>query len=191
MKVVKDRSTSFAWAGMIGVAAFIIAWLCAESIDTAWQFGVNTLSEFGISNTDARFYFNYGCMVTGMLIAVFGVGRAVYSKNAGHIAGGVLLLFGGVTLALIGVFTMNDGTLHDIIAVFAALFVFSAIIAVAAGNWAADRKIFAGIGIVTVCLLTAMVFAYDTAKLEAYGIILGLVWFLAESVNMILSGRKS
>jgi len=190
MKASKDRSIAFAWAGMIGVAAFIIAWMCAEAVDTAWQFGINTLSEFGVSDTDASLYFNYGCMITGILVAVFGVGRAVYAKNVGHSLGGVLLVFGGASLALVGVYTMDDGDLHKFVAVCAALFIFLSMIAIAAGNWSANRKILAGIGIVFVFLLIAMCMAYDIAKLEAYGIILAMIWFLLESVNMILSSRK-
>ncbi|AIZ57187.1 hypothetical protein Mpt1_c13250 [Candidatus Methanoplasma termitum] len=190
MKVSKDRSIAFAWFGFIGVAAFIIAWICADSIDTAWQFGVNNLSDLGVSDTDAKLYFNYGCIIAGILLAIMGVGRVAYAKNAGHIAGGVLIVFGSVAFALVGWFTADDGDLHKFIATCAALFIFLAMIAVAAGNWAADRKIFAGVSIIIVFLLAAMFFAYDTAGLEAYGIILAGIWFITESVNMIVSSRK-
>ncbi|MCL2031747.1 MAG: DUF998 domain-containing protein [Methanomassiliicoccaceae archaeon] len=190
MKISKDHSVAFAWFGMIGVAAFIIAWVCAASIDTAWEFGVNKLSEFGISDTDASLYFNYGCMITGALVAVFGVGCAVYAKNMGRAVGGALLVLGGVALALVGVYTMNDGDLHSFAAVSAALLIFLAMIAFAAGNWIADKKIFAGIGIVLIFLLATMALVFDVAELEAYGIILVMMWFLAESVNMVLSSRK-
>jgi hypothetical membrane protein len=193
MKVLKDHSTAFAWVGMLAVAIFIIIWLCAESVDTAWQFGVDKLSLFGISDTDAKFYFNYGCMITGILVAVFGIGRAVYYKNEGHAAGGILLLVGGVALFFVGIFTMNtgDGQMHDFVSVAAALFIFLAMIAIAAGNWFAKREIFAGIGVALIFFLIAMFFAYDLAKLESYGIIVIMIWFLMESVNMIVSGRKS
>ncbi|MDR3074951.1 MAG: DUF998 domain-containing protein [Candidatus Methanoplasma sp.] len=191
MKVQKDHSVAFAWFGIIGVAAFLIAWLCAASIDTAWEFGVNNLSELGISDTDAKFYFNYGCMITGALVVIFGFGHAVTAKNAGHTAGGAFLAIGGVLLALVGLITMDsESDLHNYVAISAALFIFFALIAITAGNWAADRKIFAGIGIVIAFMLAAMVFVYDVAEFSAYGIILGMIWFLAESVRMITSGKN-
>jgi hypothetical membrane protein len=174
---------------MIGVAVFVIAWVCAASVDTAWQFGVNNLSEFGISDTDARLYFNYGCILAGIIVAIFGAGRALNTENAGHTAGGAFIAVGGVFLALIGVFTM-DSSLHNLVAVSAALFILMGIVAVTAGNWAADRKIIAGAGIVFVVFLSVMLLVFDVAELEAYGIILALVWFLIESVNMILLGKK-
>jgi len=190
MKTSKDRSIAFAWFGMAGVAVFIITWMCAEAVDTAWQFGTNTLSEFGVSDTDASLYFNYGCKIAGILVAIFGLGRAAYAKNFGHITGGVLLIFGGAALALVGVYTLDEQTLHNFVASAAAMFIFVSMMAIAAGNWAANRKFLAGIGIVFVLMLTAMFFAFDIAMLEAYGIILAIIWFLLESVNMIISSRK-
>jgi hypothetical membrane protein len=189
MKVSKKQGTAFAWFGMVGVAVFIFVWLSASSIDASWQFGVNTLSEFGVSKTDARYYFNFGCMITGALVIIFGYGRAKYANNAGHVVCGILLALGGVLLALVGVFTM-DSDWHKIIAVLAALLLFMAIIAGAAGNWVEGRKIFAGVGIVIVFMLSAMCVAYDIPEFEAYGIILAMIWLLTESVNMLFSERK-
>jgi len=191
MKFKNDHSVAFSWLGMIGVAVFLIAWATAASVDAAWQFGVNTLSEFGVSDTDASLYFNYGCcMLTGILIAAFGLGRALYARNAGHTAGGAFLIVGGVFLALVGIFTMDDMDAHRFVAVSTALFMFCGIIAVAAGNWVADKKLFAGIGIIITCVLIAMAMAFDVAELEAYGIILAMIWFLSESVNMILCRKN-
>ncbi|MCL1979028.1 MAG: DUF998 domain-containing protein [Methanomassiliicoccaceae archaeon] len=189
MKALKDNSIAFSWFGIIGVAVFIIAWMCAASIDATWQFGVNTLSEFGISDTDASYYFNYGCRITGILIVVTGIGRVLYSKNAGYTIGGILLAVGGFFLALVGVYTM-DTDAHSLVAVCMAVFLFAAIIAIAAGNWAADRKVFAGVGIASAFILFVLAIAGDTAVLEAYGIIVAMIWFLAESVNVILYRRK-
>ncbi len=190
MKLLNDRSTGFAWFGILGVAVFMTIWLFASAADPAWEFGVNTLSEFGISDTDAKLFFNFGCMITGILMAVFGVGRAAYGKNVGHSVGGSMIFVAGVALALVGVFTMDQGYVHSFVAVVAALFIFMAMIAIAAGNWAAGKKVLAGVGVVMVFMLSAMAIAYDVAMLEAYGIILAMIWFLLESMNMILSSGK-
>jgi hypothetical membrane protein len=191
MKNQKDHSVAFSWSAIVGVAIFLIMWMCAASADTAWEFGINTLSEFGISDTDASSYFNYGCMITGILVVLFGFGHAMYPKNAGHTVGGIFLVLGGALLALIGIITMDYGDQHNYVAILAAFFLFAAMIAITAGNWAAEKKIFAGVGIVISCLLVAMLFEYDVAKFEAYGIILMMIWFLAESIRMIMSAKKN
>jgi len=190
MNVSKDHSIAFAWVGMIAVIAFLIAWAGAAAADTAWQFGVNNLSDFGVSDTDAKLYFNYGCIITGILLLCWGLGRIAFVKSPGHVAGGVLIAFGSIGLIGVGMFNSDTGDWHLFFAVTAGLFFFLAIAAVAVGNWMADRKVFAGIGLVITIMLFAMFLAYDIAMLEAYGIILAMIWVLVESTNMILSHRK-
>jgi hypothetical membrane protein len=190
MKIKRDYNTAFSWFGMIGVAVFLIAWLCAAAVDTTWEFGVNTLSEFGISDTAASEYFNYGCMLTGLFVVLFGLGRILAAKNAYYTVGGTLLIMGGFFLAMVGVFTMDAGDTHYCVAIMMAFCMFAAVIAITAGNWTAGKKISAGAGIVTAFLLVTFVFAFEVAGLEAYGIILLMIWFLIECVNMILSGSK-
>jgi hypothetical membrane protein len=190
---LKDHSAIFAWLGLVAVAVFTIAWICAASLDTAWHFGVNTLSEFGISDTAARYYFNYGCIITGLLVMIFGFGRTAFGKNLGHGVGGALLVSGGIALALVGVFTMDYSTeqMHYIIAMTMAAFFFGAIIAITFGNWFADRKIFAGVGIVVIFCLIPMIFVLDVAAIEGYGIVLALIWLTTESMNMLISDQKN
>ena len=64
-------------------------------------------------------------------------------------------------------------------------------IAVGAGNWFSDQKMFGGITVIFACMFVAMFFAYDVAKIEAYGIILAMIWFLIESVRMIMTAKKN
>jgi hypothetical membrane protein len=190
---LKDHSAVFAWLGLIAVVIFAIAWICAASLEPGWHFGVNTLSEFGISDTAAKYYFNYGCMITGILVTIFGAGRTGSAKNLGQAVGGALLFSGGIALALIGVYTMDPSTydVHTLLAATMAAFFFGAMIAIAFGNWYANRKIFAGVGIVVTFCLVPMMFALDLAAFEGYGIILAMIWLIAESVNMIISSRKN
>jgi hypothetical membrane protein len=192
MKGSKDHSAAFAWVGLIAIVVFLFAWICADAIDAAWVFAVNTISELGVSETDASLYFNYGCRFTGILLVIFGAGRAIYSKNAGHTAEGVLIIIGGAALALVGVYTMDgDDQSHLFVSVAAALFMYLAIIASAAGSWVKGNKMFAGLSIIISLVLFAMFFAYDLAKLEAYGIILVMVWMLANCIDIIVTKRKS
>jgi len=191
MTVSKDHSIAFAWIGMIAVVAFLIAWIGASTADPSWKFAVNNLSDFGVSKTNASLFFNYGCMITGALLAAFGFGRARYQKGMGNLVGGIFFILGGLGLIGVGLYPSDTGDLHTCSAVTAGLFIFLGIVAVTVVNWAADKKLFAGIGIVAAFLLVAMFIAYNIAKLEAYGIIVVMIWVLAECANMILSSKKS
>jgi hypothetical membrane protein len=192
MKLSNDYSAMFAWLGLVGVVVFAIAWICAASLDASWQFAVNNLSEFGISDTAAKYYFNYGCVITGILVTLFGAGRTIFAKNLGHAVGGALLFSGGIALAFVGVYTMDPATndIHVLLAITAAAFFFGAIVAATFGNWYSDKKIFAGIGIIVILCLIPMIFFLEIAALEAYGIILVMIWIAAECLNLIISSKK-
>jgi Predicted membrane protein len=193
MTKTKDHYVSFAWLGILGIVTFVISWICAIAMDPSWTFAENTLSEFGISDTDARYFFNYGCcIISGALIALFGFGNIICAKNSGYQAGGVLLMIAGAMLALVGLVTMDvgNGNLHNYVAGTMALFLLLSMIALAAANWIADRKMLSGISIVFVCVLVAMMLNYTVAELEAYGVFLIAIWLLTESVRMIITRGK-
>jgi len=192
MKVSKDHSSAFAWAGILGAAVFIIMLAYLGSANNGWQFGSSVLCKTDFSGTNTDLLFKCGCMLTGILLVIFGIGRAIYAKNVGHAAGGVFLVISGITLAFVGIFTLKDmNDWHYFVSVSAALFMLLAVIAIAAGNWVANRKVFAGIGVVFVFMAVAMFFAYDLANLESYGFILAIIWVVMESVNMIASSGKA
>lgn len=191
MTVSKDHSSAFAWAGILGAAVFIIMLAYMGSTNGGWQFGSSVLCKSDLSGTDLDLIFKLGCMLSGILLAVFGIGRTAYAKNAGHTAGGVFLIIGGIAFAFVGMFSLSDmRDWHYFVAVSAAVFILLAVIAIAAGNWVADRKILAGIGVVFTFMTVAMFFAYDLANLESYGFILAIIWVILESVNMIASSGK-
>lgn len=191
MKFLNCRSIAFFWFGILAVAVFGISWVGATIIDDSWVFGVNTLSEFGISDTNAKYYFNGGCLITGALVAVFGFGHSVARKNPGYTAGGIFMVIGGVFLALIGIITMNAGAAHGYVAVLAAVYLLLSMISVGVGSWISDNKLFAGITLVFVFILVAMSLVYNLAELEGYGIILAIVWFILESIRMMIFDGKT
>jgi len=190
---IKNHNVAFSWFGVLGVAVFLICWVAATVADPSWEFATNTLSEFGISDTDAAYFFNYGCCIlTGALLAIFGVGNVLTAKNNGYLVGGLLLIVGSAFLALVGIVTMNygNGDPHDVIATsMAAILVFS-VAAFAIGNWNADRKIVAGTSMVIVIIIICMAIEYSAAELEAYGIILMFAWIIIECMRMITTKRK-
>jgi len=193
MTKTKDHNVSFAWLGILGIVTFVISWICAIAMDPSWTFAENTLSEFGISDTDAQYFFNYGCcLISGALIVLFGFGNVIGAKNSGYQAGGILIMIAGALLALVGIVTMDvgNGNLHDYVAGTMALFLLLSIIALAAANWVADRKMLSGISIVIVFVLVAMMLNYTVAEVEAYGVILIAIWILMESVRMIMTSGK-
>ena len=100
--------------GYIAIAApllFVTLWISSATIDGSWQFGVNSLSDMGISdNAVSAFLFNFGCMVTGILGMIAGAGMIVYGKKTLKVGGGMYIIgmlfmmerkiFGWIVLAI-------------------------------------------------------------------------------------------
>ena len=193
MESVTERRTLLPCLGLSIVIVFAIFWALSTQLDPSWKFAVNTLSEFGISGTLAEYTFNYGCCVLcGTLMTLFAIGNLRKATNRGYRMGSILLIIGGILLAFVGIVTMDvgDGTPHDIVAQSMTLFLVLSAVAFAFGNWKTGNKIVTGIVLAMVCMIISMVINFTVAQLEAYGIILIMIWILVESMR-IFSPRKA
>lgn len=188
MDNVKNHNVLFAWFGILAVAVFSVAWMCAAAVDPSWVFGKNMISEFGISDTNAKYLFNYGCMVTGALTVVFGLGYIIRTKCNKNKIIGVIIATGGVFLALVGVFTMDtgSGSLHSLVAVLMAFFIACAVIASAAKDWRSGREMFTGITVALVTIIIITLITCEFPMFEACAAIAVLIWLTLESVKIIL-----
>jgi len=105
-------------AGFIGIVASLFG-LCSVLTATflagsTFSWNKNALSDIGVSSVSvAANVFNISLIVAGILNFVFALGFT--KANAKHplfYAGGILLMLGGISLSLVGVFTEAYGRLH-------------------------------------------------------------------------------
>jgi hypothetical membrane protein len=188
MTECKKCFASLAVAGVVAAALFIVMWVITMSLDTSWVLGQNTLSDFGVSATDAKYYFNYGCMIIGALLAIFGLGIVLDRKNPGYVTSGLLLIIGGIAFIGIGYFTKDfgNGNLHVFIATFFGIVMMFAMIAMAAGDWK-EGKIFAGgIGLVVLIVCISSFLVLPMAAWEALAAVFTCIWMTTQSVKILL-----
>lgn len=105
-------------AGLIGIVASLFG-LCSVLIATflagsAFSWNKNALSDIGVSTVSvAANVFNASLIIAGILTFIFALGfTKANAKNALFYLGGSLLIFGGISLSLVGVFTEAYGRLH-------------------------------------------------------------------------------
>lgn len=86
------------------------AWIrWGDGGEFSWR--VNALSDLGVSRVADLF--NYSLISAGLLNAVFTLGfMKAYAKNTSFRLGCVLLMLGGGSLSLVGVFTEEYGVMH-------------------------------------------------------------------------------
>ncbi len=190
---VRTHSVAVGWVGIIAAVTFCIMGLACHQADSSWRWCVDAFCEFGVSSTAAADYFAYGLVVTGALLAVFGIGKAQCGAGKyGYMVGGILFAISGFVLVLVGLLTKDiaDGNYHKFFTwMVVFLFVVSVIATVLQEYY--DGKIIS-VGLSMVMLLAVATFAilFEFEKFEAYAITLALLWIVMNSAVMILNGIK-
>lgn len=106
------------FAGLIGVVAslFGLGSVLATTFlaGSTFNWNKNALSDIGVSTVNvAANVFNSSLIITGILNFVFALSfTKTNAKNALFYIGGILLMLGGISLSLVGVFTEAYGKLH-------------------------------------------------------------------------------
>ena len=113
---------------------FSIMWILSASIDGKWAFGVNSLSDMGISeNAISAFLFNFGCIVTGLFGSFIGFGMFAYGKRTMKYAG-ILYIISMIFLAFVGVFTLPQ-RMHYIVASSYGIFFALSVVVATPSDW--------------------------------------------------------
>lgn len=185
MKCCKSSRAVVGGLGLIAVLVFTLAWFFAAQCDPLWVFGSDTLSRLGVSDTDAKYFFNYGCMIGGALFALFGAGIAIRNYSLGSQISGILLSFSGVMLIGIGMFVLTSDY-HLPILYALIVFTLSSIVAMTISDWTHGKVLAGGIAatVLIVCFLYVPV-APSKAASETVIIILGLIWIATQSVKIL------
>ena len=135
MNVSNRHPGPFAAIGLLAAFAFAVIMIVAINGDSAWVYGENMLSDLGISDVQMTAdLFNYGCMIVGILVFVYGLGKAVCETQCNR-ASGCILAIAAIFLVLIGYIhsDFGNGNTHDTIAILFFLFLFIAMVLSAIG----------------------------------------------------------
>lgn len=148
------------------------------------------VSDLGVSDTDAKYFFNYGCIAAGIIIYVYGILTAYFNKLTLDRVCYVLIAIAGMFLIGVGTFTEDLGWPHNLCAysLFIAVFI-SAILRIILDFINRDR-VFA---IVTAVLIISTIIVAATQTfpfLEAFAIIIILIWITLVCLKTIIKTKE-
>ncbi|MDR0198172.1 MAG: DUF998 domain-containing protein [Methanomassiliicoccaceae archaeon] len=193
MELVKGRNILIGILALATVIVFSLCWFAAAVSDADWVFGANYLSDLGVSDyTWAHKFFNGGCLVAGVLLALCGTAIIVFRKNRYEIFG-VFAIVAGIAMSLIGVVTEDAGDPHYYIALVAFGFGFFCLILLAIRDWCEGLRILTlltAIGTIAV-IVSFFIFKTDDAfspGVETVMIIVLLSLFLLQGMKFIYHG---
>lgn len=173
----------FAAIGIISPIFFSSMWAMSAMFDGTWTFGADSLSRMGISeNPLSAFLFNSACMITGIFGMVFGFGISHYGKKANSISGSFFCV-ASFFLTLVGVFTMDQGIVHYIVAsMFAILLAIGAVFSFV-GDLGFSWHPYADAVFFTVSF--ALILTQPFPLWEAVLTIGAMLWTMAQSVRIM------
>ncbi len=171
---------------VVGIVLIIIA-------DDNWRFGVDCLSDFGISsNPVLAFGFNGSCILCGFLISFLGIGKILFENEKLNKISGLALIIGSIAMIVVGIFNINlNKNVHDIAAaVFAACFIIGIVFATVADIMKKDILILAS-GILIGIMAMIGWLAFPAGAAEMIGISCGVVWAIFQFIKYARDGVLS
>ena len=123
MNVSYRHPGPFAAIGLLAAFAFAVIFAVAANADSSWIYGESMISDLGVSDVQlSADLFNYGCLIVGVLLFVFGVGKAACEFGCNR-ASGCMLAIAAIFLILIGYIhsDFGNGNTHEAIAILLGL----------------------------------------------------------------------
>ncbi len=184
MNVSYRHPEPFAVIGLLVAFAFAIVLVVAIDGDTAWIYGKNRLSDLGIFDVQLTAYlFNYGCIIFGTLLFVYGIGKAMYETLCNR-ASGCFVVIAAVFLILIDHIQSDfvNGNTHDTIAILFFLFLFISMVLSAIGDWMDNYRLNSALSVI---VILGCVVGMNIESLKVITVACTIVWLAGISVKMI------
>ena len=178
MNVSNRHPGPFAVIGLLAAFAYAIVLIVAINGDPAWVYGENMLTAD---------LFNYGCLIVGILLFVYGLGKAFCETECNR-ASGCMLAISAIFLILVGYIhsDFGNGNTHDTIAILVFLFLFIAMVLSAIGDWRDGARINSAISVILILIVLGCCVGMSIEALEVITVACGIVWLAAISAKMIV-----
>ena len=161
---------------------FATIWILSATIDGRWTFGVNSLSDMGVSeNALSAFLFNFGCIVAGLGGFVISIATFAYGKGTLRV-GGAVAAAGFIFLSLVGVFTLDIYPIHSFVASTFGVLLFVSIVVSSISDYRISWYLYVDIPFIIVKIV--IVLTQPFAVWEALTVIGAMIWILVLGYKM-------
>jgi hypothetical membrane protein len=200
MKLAKERNIPIGLAGITAALVFLFTWFTAAMYDPEWVFGTDYLSDLGVSGYSvAANLFNIGCLSSGILFTIFGIGILVGPrKGVADIDAGLFAIGGGILISLVGIVT-EGMQWHSLIAMGGIGLGLASLVCLAVRDWMDHLKAMSLITLFGVILvpLSYAVFVLSEMEimtlagvpaLETVAVIVMVLLFLLQGMKFLYNG---
>lgn len=193
MNVSYRNPGPFAAIGFLAAFALAVIITVAINADTSWVYGESKLLDLGISDVDlTKNLFNYGCIIVGVLIVVFGIGKA-FTEGGCNCASGCFAAFAAIFLIIIGFMQSNSGNgdTAQAAALIVCIFQVVAMALSAVGDWKDGAKLNAMLSSILILIIIGCLVGMNIEKVQVIAIACYVVWMIGVSAKMTFDSRKA
>ena len=175
------------FAMILGGALTPLLFAAAIMADGNWTFNENTLSDLGISaKRTVALLFNGTCMMAGICVAIFGLGKAQRSSGL-DAASGLLMGLSGVFLFLVGIFTKDMRALHMAVACSYFVLMGLAIIIGIISDSRRKRYYMISCDVVILMVSAVAIITLTYKGMEVVYVLITCVWGLIQGLSLAFS----
>lgn len=193
MNVSYRNPGPFAAIGFLAAFALAVIITVAINADVSWVYGESKLSDLGTSDVDlTKNLFNYGRIIVGILIVVFGIGKA-YTEDGCNCASGCFTAFAAFFLIIAGIMQANSGNSDtaEIAVILVCIFQIVAVALSAVGDWKEGAKLNAALSSILILIIVGCLVGMNIEKVQLIAIACNIVWMLGASAKMTFDSRKA
>lgn len=193
MNATKRSPAPYAVIGILAAFLLAVVVLVAAENDPSWVLGESTIADLGASDVELTAdLFKYGSIVAGILLFVFGVGKA-YTENDCSRASGVMIALAGIFLILLGYYTSDVGNGNVNETYTWLFFVFLALAAILSvfGDWSEGKRINSVIAAILILVVIGAAVGKPVGYIEVTAIACCVLWLFSESAKMVVNVKAA
>ncbi|MBO7410156.1 MAG: hypothetical protein J6T68_04450, partial [Candidatus Methanomethylophilaceae archaeon] len=119
--------------------------------------------------------FTITCMLAGIMIVYFGLGKVLYEEGLDNVSG-ILFVTSGLSLMLVGLFNTNLYRMHMIVTLFFTFMIVFAIVGASLADVLSGDRVMLLIHLVTLFLVLFQIPFFTGGAAELMSIIFGALW---------------
>lgn len=163
---LKMKPNVYFIAAVAACVLFLVFCIVSATIDGNWNLWEDSFSRMGVSpNPTAAFFFNGGCIISGIL-GLFAASGLLFYGNRRMKAGGMFTMLSMLFLVFVGAFTLNTPVLHYTFATLMLLCVYIEFLILLYDSIIKDRRKSAAIGLV--CTIVPLLVCLAVMKFSIY-----------------------